>query len=285
MGFIRWGGKKYYPQRPKPYKPDINELMKPLSEKVGKGNIWGSQIMNVEKDVTPAPPPPFSPADISDLVGWFDVSQSVTLTGTNVDSIEDLSSSMGDLLFERGTKATYYPSGFTANNLPYIRGANNTTSRYETLSNWSATTASTIYIICSFYTTIGGAYSRYMDTAGYSNGFIMLDTSSSPNDEISLGFSSSLSANLDPILDTPSVLRVRWDGTQNLIRLNNGTEINTGSVLASQPSSTLTLFNRKTSEGVLGAPFDVAEIIIYNRYLTNTELTQMDTYIQNKYGL
>jgi len=62
MGFIRWGGKKFYPQKPKPYKPDINELMKPLSEKVGKGNIWGSQIMNVEKDGgTPTPPPSTDP--------------------------------------------------------------------------------------------------------------------------------------------------------------------------------------------------------------------------------
>ena len=62
MGFIRWGGKKFYPQKPKPYKPDINELMKPLSEKVGKGNIWGSIIMNVPEEtsgpsVSPTPTP------------------------------------------------------------------------------------------------------------------------------------------------------------------------------------------------------------------------------------
>jgi len=55
MGYIRWGGKKWYPQQPKPRKPDINELMKPLSEKVNKGNVWGSIIMNVEKGTTPPP--------------------------------------------------------------------------------------------------------------------------------------------------------------------------------------------------------------------------------------
>lgn len=59
MGFIRWGGKKYYPQKKQPYQPDINELMKPLSEKVGAGNIWGSQIMNVLKeDAVPVSPTP-----------------------------------------------------------------------------------------------------------------------------------------------------------------------------------------------------------------------------------
>jgi hypothetical protein len=65
MGYLKWGGKKFYPQKPKPYKPDINELMKPLSEKVGKGNVWGSQIMNVEKEesvpVSPTPTPSITP--------------------------------------------------------------------------------------------------------------------------------------------------------------------------------------------------------------------------------
>lgn len=65
MGFIRWGGKKYYPQKPKPYQADINELMKPLSEKVNKGNVWGSQIMNVQKGdavpVSPTPTPSITP--------------------------------------------------------------------------------------------------------------------------------------------------------------------------------------------------------------------------------
>lgn len=53
MGYIKWGGKKWYPQKPQPYKADINELMKPLSEKVNKGNVWGSVIMKVPTTVTP----------------------------------------------------------------------------------------------------------------------------------------------------------------------------------------------------------------------------------------
>jgi len=58
MGFIRWGGKKFYPQKPQPYKPDVNELMKPLSEKAGKGNIWGSVIMKVPETTVPVSPTP-----------------------------------------------------------------------------------------------------------------------------------------------------------------------------------------------------------------------------------
>ena len=56
MSFIRWNGRNYYQKRRKPVKPDINELMKPLGEKQFKGNVWGSVIMNVEKDgITPTP--------------------------------------------------------------------------------------------------------------------------------------------------------------------------------------------------------------------------------------
>ncbi len=44
----------------------IEELLKPLSEKKWKGNVWGSQIMNVEKettpDVSPSPTPSITPS-------------------------------------------------------------------------------------------------------------------------------------------------------------------------------------------------------------------------------
>jgi hypothetical protein len=84
MAFIRWGGKKFYPQKPKPYKPDINELMKPLSEKVGKGNIWGSQIMNVEKGdiIPPSPTPTSSPTPTPSITPTLTSSPTPTQTSS-----------------------------------------------------------------------------------------------------------------------------------------------------------------------------------------------------------
>jgi len=60
---IKWNGRQLYPARKTPYKADINELMKPLSEKGFKGNLWGSVILNVEKEVetTPAVTPSNTP--------------------------------------------------------------------------------------------------------------------------------------------------------------------------------------------------------------------------------
>lgn len=68
MGF-NWGGKKWRPADVPKKQPKINqsieELLKPLSEKTWKGNVWGSQIMNVEKetapDVSPTPTPTVTP--------------------------------------------------------------------------------------------------------------------------------------------------------------------------------------------------------------------------------
>jgi len=83
MGYLKWGGKKFYPQKSKPYTPDINELMKPLSEKVGKGNIWGSQVMNVLKvDPTPTPTPSVTPTSTQTPT----VTPTPTLTPTQTTS-------------------------------------------------------------------------------------------------------------------------------------------------------------------------------------------------------
>lgn len=91
MSYLKWNGKKYYPQRPKPYKPDINELMKPLSEKVGKGNIWGSQIMNVEKGeavpVSPTPTPSITPSLTPTITPSVSLSPTPSLTPTLTPTI------------------------------------------------------------------------------------------------------------------------------------------------------------------------------------------------------
>ena len=232
---------------------------------------------------TPSPIAPFSPTSISDLVGWFDAGQGVNSSFGDVNTWDDLSNTMGDFTYSTGTKAQHNLSGFGTNNLPYIHGYNGGT--YITASNWLTTTASTVYVICSLYQSIGGAYQRYMEQSGYGTGFIFLDASSGANDEPQFGFTTNLvpSANFDPTLNTPSVLRAKWNGLTNLIKLNNGVEVNTGSALSSQPSNPLYLFNAANTN--FGAGFDVAEIIIYNKVLNTTETTNLENYISTKYGI
>jgi hypothetical protein len=85
MGF-NWGGKKWRPANVPKGQPKINqsidELLKPLSEKKWKGNVWGSQIMNVEKETTPDVTPSVTPTPSSSSIP-----PSVTPTPTVTPSI------------------------------------------------------------------------------------------------------------------------------------------------------------------------------------------------------
>jgi len=84
---MKWGNKNWKPagrpnRQPK-INQDINELLKPLSEKGFKGNVWGSVITNVQKDgvqPTPQPTPSITPtASVSPSVTpSISVSPSVT---------------------------------------------------------------------------------------------------------------------------------------------------------------------------------------------------------------
>jgi hypothetical protein len=80
---FNWGGKKWTPAgKPKntgKINQSIDELLKPLSEKSFKGNVWGSQIMNVQKDATPAPTPSVTPS--------VSVSPSVTPSSTPTPTV------------------------------------------------------------------------------------------------------------------------------------------------------------------------------------------------------
>jgi len=145
---IEWGGRKWVPGKPQPRKPinDIEELLKPLGEKTRMGNVWGSQILNVQKPVesqgppvsptptpsitptstitptptltttpttTPTPsatPPPFSPSSLSGLLWWNDYSDSskTQLSGSAITGMTD-----------SGNGNTYF-TGTTVSNSPIL---------------------------------------------------------------------------------------------------------------------------------------------------------------------
>ena len=63
--------------------------------------------------ITPSSSPSvFSPSSIPDLVGWFDASTGVTVSGGKVNDWTDLSSVMGNFNYSTGTKADYNSNGF-----------------------------------------------------------------------------------------------------------------------------------------------------------------------------
>jgi len=126
-----------------------------------------------------------------------------------------------------------------------------------------------------------------MEGGAYPTGFIMLDTDSTAGVGLNAGMTSGLGTTITPTLNTPFCIRNMWSGsTSNLLKLNNGAEVNTGSALSSprpSPAAPLTIFNR--SNATLGTDWSIAEIMIYDRVLNSTELTNLNNYISNKYGI
>ena len=79
-----WNGRRYRPAQGIPVYPkkqdDIRELMKPLSEKTDRGNVWVpvmNQIVNVQKDTTPVISPSPTPT----------MTSTPTITPTNTPTI------------------------------------------------------------------------------------------------------------------------------------------------------------------------------------------------------
>lgn len=322
MGFIRWGGKKYYPQRPKPYKPDINELMKPLSEKVGKGNIWGSVIMNVEKDGTPTPPPAetyhilaedgspllteggdfidydyvippsptptpsmtasptptptltptptpspsaFSPTDIPNLTNWWESDTGVITDGSGVlswtDSISSNVATRNSINFNNTTDVL---NGYT--------GITQTISGQMNLSSTINLSATTIFVVVK------------QDSIP-SIGYIMGDGNSGLYINYNGGLPNGIYNNPDICdggtdITTEQYFTYQMDATDYYLR-QNGSQVGTTPIVSGGNITFTRLFNGNNF------PFrgTTWEILIYDRALNGTEIGDVETYIQNKYGL
>ena len=84
---IEWGGRKWVPGKPQPRKPinDIEELLKPLGEKTRMGNVWGSQILNVQKPVQ-SQGPPVSPTPTPSITPTSTITPTPTITMTPTPS-------------------------------------------------------------------------------------------------------------------------------------------------------------------------------------------------------
>jgi hypothetical protein len=84
---IKWGGKNWRPGSPakrQPINQSIEELMKPLGEKLHKGNVW-QVIMNVPQEVaiTPSPTPTNTVTPTPSITPTNTVTPTITSTSTN----------------------------------------------------------------------------------------------------------------------------------------------------------------------------------------------------------
>jgi len=307
MAYLKWGGKKFYPQKPKPYVSDVNQLMKPLSEKVGTGNIWGSVITNVYKEsVTPTPPPSWTPAEMTNLNDWWRADTGVNLTGSNVNSWEGYNGTLFSPNTPTGLKATYTLSS----------------------ANWNGQSVITINPTSS---TSSGGYSAYTSGGAITKtSYIVARINSLNSDE--RGFftmedgtltNTDRTAFIGRTVDTPNLLwRYEADCTATgSVYFSTGVEGGVGSYVfgaieynASAATKTMNWYVSNTSTlgfsvgtrtgtktptdigfvnlgmycaflPLYGMSLDVVEVIVVNGLLNPTDLIQLENYLNTRYGI
>jgi hypothetical protein len=348
MAFIRWNGKKFYPQKPKPYKPDINELMKPLSEKVGKGNVWGSQIMNVEKgDIIPPSPTP-TPSPISETFHILAEDNSPILTegGDNIDfdfvipptptpTPTQTSSPTPTPSITPTSTLTPTPTltpTLTSSPTPTPSPIPFSPTSISGLNNWWESTTGITTDVNGVVSWTDGISSNvatrngnvFTNTTDVLNGYTGITQTNTPT-QLSLSSTITLSeatifivfrANSDSIINyhmgednggiycnfssptgiglynnpdvvgggvntnSPQYATIQMDATDYYIR-QSGSQVATAAIGSGGDLVFTRLFNGNTF------PLNgtIWEILIYNRALNGTEIGDVETYIQNKYGL
>ena len=78
------------------------------------------------------------------------------------------------------------------------------------------------------------------------------------------------------------IIRAVHDGTDNILTVNNGTP-NSNAVASG--SHTYTSLFARTAAGAVPIDGDIAEVLIYDRSLSDTEIAQVENYLSSKWGI
>lgn len=245
----------------------------------------------------------FIPTDISDCELWLDANQ---ITGLNDgDSVTTWSDESGNSHDATQSTAGYKPTYETneINSLPTVRFDG--TDDFLTLgtalgkpANW------TVFVVMNTSSTSPTAQTLIGSAASSGNsntiwGQIAISNNwlgSSPQGSMiynfgedpgsaSYGYTTSGVVNIS----TNYCLSARYTSGNNYVELFEGGDsksLTKVSTLATASSGTVYDFSIGRLGEITGSNFvgDIAEVIIYSKSLTDTELGQVETYIDNKYN-
>jgi hypothetical protein len=223
----------------------------------------------------------FNPRQLSNLLAWYDASDATTITESsgNVSQWDDKSDNANHatqgtggiqpetdvntqngknvLLFD-GDDYMLMPSGvysvMNGANTMFVVSRSDNANVQDSILNWDAGS------------TVGGL--RYKATAGsieFSNG-VFAGVTSTGNTETNF-----------------NIIMGRRSGTTAAISINGATETtNTTAVNAASTRASIGTFGAGGADTLTG---DIAEIIIYNASLSASDISLVNTYLSNKWGI
>lgn len=224
--------------------------------------------------------PPFSPADLSNLIHWFRSDSGVTQSG----SVSQWDDKVAPVSMQPPASApTYNGTDLQYNNLPSLHTIDNTSGM--------VTTSNVTYGVYTYFLIMkpisGGYLATHNDGLEYFFGTVG-DTSYTGN----RGGTGSTAYNI-PFTDwsttyTPKIYTKRFDGTYagDIVRLNGVEQFK--SVVGGDDAGTDPLVQPFSIAGNLtpafGAQGSFAEIIIYDRVLSDSECEQVEQYAYDRYA-
>lgn len=213
----------------------------------------------------------FKPTAISDLTLWYDYADASTITeaGNQVSQVDNKSGINNSIQSTGANQPIYGTTTLNGLNTMYFDGS----KFMVTENNVVIDSNITVFIVLNNSNTLGananffrgvndiGAVTYINTVAGNKyamfNGSVLLSSTSAVNDT--------------------SVLTSVFNGVNSELR-RNGTQIASGSTGFGSTTRQLQIANLLTDS-------EYGEFIYYNRVLTNQEITQVENYLLNKWGL
>jgi PKD repeat protein len=218
----------------------------------------------------------FKPNDITGLQAWFkaDSANSVHLSGSNVAQWNDCSGQGNDLIQAAGANQPLYIAG-ALNGLPVIEF--NGTSDYMKTAPFTLNQPEDIFIV--YKPILWGMNKTIFD--GYTTEAMSLEGfPSSPSVSLYAGTSYAAS-NSNATVGRFHIVECFYGGANSYLKVDNSTQTignpgisNAGGFELGGMASYITYCSN----------IDVAEVIIYNRNLTNIEKLIVETYVSKKYA-
>lgn len=228
---------------------------------------------------------PFSPADISDLKLWLDVSDAATITKDVSDFVsqwDDKSGEGNDVSQATGSQQPLWVDA-VQNGLPIIRfdGIDDFLA-ISSFIGGALTQPNTIFVVTKMASISSGSNSFVFDGTASSNRNALLDLQIISANGYSL-FAAALIQNTTTAIDTTNILL--YDMIFNTVSselFRSGVSLVSGDV----GTNTLTGITLAAEfGGGFNSNIDIAEIILYNKILTSQERTDVRNHLNTKWGL
>lgn len=223
----------------------------------------------------------FSPTNIAGLSLWFDANRSVfsdngvtpAVNGDPVQQWNDLSASANNLTGSLTARPTYNTN--VQNGLPGIT--------FDGINDTMVTSAMTLAQPLSVFAVMN--QKTWVSNGGMFDGLssdTMLLYQNNVTPQLRIYATQGSLANLTTFtINTFGVLDAQYNGVSSFVRLNNGSKVLAGQSLTGTPGG-LTL-GKETGFGFGNVLY--CEILIYNTALSDTNASQVNSYLGKKWGI